>query len=204
MNPPQTQPRPALAVAPARPRLRALGGPVDAEIVAASLRDPDAFAQLFERHWCELHRFCVSRTGAAGEDIAAEVFRIAFDRRDRYDRRYPDARPWLFGIASNLVRAHFRSVQRDDVKHSRSAALESGRPDDGRIGALEGRLLGPRLTQALGDLPTVDRDALLLLAWAELGYEEIARALEVPIGTVRSRIHRARRRVRDYLCGGGR
>ncbi len=56
---------------------------------------------------------------------------------------------------------------------------------------LEAQQLGPRLSGALSALGEIDREALLLLAWAELDYKEIARALDVPIGTVRSRIHRA-------------
>ena len=67
------------------------------------------------------------------------------------------------------------------------------------LGRLEAQLLGPELAAALAALPAADRDALLLLAWAELDYAGIARALGVPVGTVRSRIHRARRRVRAHI-----
>lgn len=178
--------------------IRVPSGRSDAELVAASLRDGEVFTELFERHWTRLRRFCASRAGGAGEDIAAETFRVAFDRRCRYDTDHDDARPWLFGIATYLLRDHFRAAQRDETKHSRAAALDTlaGHED---LGGLEQQLLGPQLTAALGDLPPTDRDALLLLAWADLDYEQIARALDVPLGTVRSRIHRARRRVRDFL-----
>jgi RNA polymerase sigma-70 factor (ECF subfamily) len=64
---------------------------------------------------------------------------------------------------------------------------------------LEAQMLGPQLTQALRSLPVADREALLLFAWAELSYQEIALALDVPLGTVRSRIHRARARVREQV-----
>ncbi|MGH2858999.1 MAG: RNA polymerase sigma factor, partial [Solirubrobacteraceae bacterium] len=93
----------------------------DADLVAESVRDPDAFTELFVRHWDDLYRFCLNRVGSAGEDIAAEAFRIAFDRRRRYDARYRDARPWLFGIATNLVRDHFRVAVREEQKLTRSA-----------------------------------------------------------------------------------
>jgi RNA polymerase sigma-70 factor (ECF subfamily) len=174
-------------------------GPTDAELVVSSVRDPDAFTQLFERHWEALFRFCQSRAGSAGEDIAAEAFRVAFDRRRRYDARYSDSRPWLFGIATNLLRDHFRSTRREEQKLARSATLDALAQSDGEPGDLERQLLGPQLAGALQGLPAGDRDALLLLAWADLDYEQIAQALDVPLGTVRSRIHRARQRVRDYL-----
>lgn len=171
----------------------------DAELIKASVRDPDAFTALFDRHWQDLYRFCRNRAASAGEDIAAEAFRVAFDRRRRYDAHYPDARPWLFGIATNLLRDHFRAARREELKLERSAALEVLTPEGDELGGLERQLLGPRLSDALRGLPPADRDALLLLAWADLDYEQIAQALDIPIGTVRSRIHRARQRLRAFL-----
>lgn len=175
------------------------GRPTDAEIIASSLGEPDRFAALFERHWTALLTFSSSRVGAAGEDIAAETFRTAFDRRPAYDDRYPDAAPWLFGIATNLIREHFRSARRDTDKSARSAALTRQHEDLGELGGLERQMLGPRLAAALGAIPAGDRDALLLLAWADLDYLQIAHALGIPLGTVRSRIHRARQRLRTHL-----
>jgi RNA polymerase sigma factor (sigma-70 family) len=171
----------------------------DAELVAAADRDPDAFTQVFQRHWDSLVRFCVDRAGSPGEDIAAETFRVAFDRRSRYDERYPDARPWLFGIATNLLRDHFRATRREERKLQRSAAVDHVARCDPELDVLERRHLDPAVVQALEGMPAAERDALLLLAWGELDYDAIAQALEVPIGTVRSRIHRARRRLREHL-----
>jgi RNA polymerase sigma-70 factor (ECF subfamily) len=176
-----------------------VNSPTDAELVASSLRDPEAFTQLFERHWQAIFRFCQSRAGSAGEDIAAEAFRVAFDRRRRYDARYSDARPWLFGIATNLLRDHFRTAKREERKLTRSALLDGPAESSDEAAELERQLLGPQLADALHGLPAGDRDALLLFAWADLDYEQIAQALDVPLGTVRSRIHRARQRVRGYL-----
>jgi RNA polymerase sigma factor (sigma-70 family) len=173
--------------------------PSDAELVGASARDPDAFTELFARHWDSLYRFCLNRAGSAGEDIAAEAFRVAFDRRKRYDPSYSDARPWLFGIATNLLRDHFRTVRSEERKLGRSAALNGPSRTDADPDGLERQLLGRHLASALEGIPAADRDALLLLAWADLDYEQIAAALDIPIGTVRSRIHRARQRVRAYL-----
>ena len=174
--------------------------PTDAALIARSRRDPEAFAAVFDRHWATIHGFCKARAGSAGEDIAAEVFRTAFHRRGDYDVAHADARPWLYGIATNRLREHFRGAQRRDRALAR-AGTAAARAEGGEepLGRLEARLLGPELAAALGALPAVDRDALLLLAWAELSYEEIARVLDVPLGTVRSRINRARRRIHEHL-----
>jgi RNA polymerase sigma-70 factor (ECF subfamily) len=130
----------------------------DAAWISASVTDPSAFAAVFDRHWPAIHRWCVSRAGPAGEDLAAETFRIAFDERARFDPRYDDA-----------------------------------------LGRVEARALGPALAAALREVPGIDRDALLLHAWADLTYTEIAHATGIPVGTVRSRIHRARTRLRAHL-----
>lgn len=173
----------------------------DAAAIARSRREPQAFATVFDRHWPRIHAFCTARAGASGEDLAAETFRVAFARRDRYDAAFADAGPWLYGIATNLLREHFRGSARGARAVRRAGALLPIRAagDDEPLARLEAQMLGPELTAALGSLPAADRDALLLRAWAELDYDEIARALDVPLGTVRSRIHRARRRVRTHL-----
>jgi RNA polymerase sigma factor (sigma-70 family) len=173
--------------------------PTDSILIERSLRNPQEFAAIFDRHWPSIHAYCTSRAAAAGEDIAAEVFRRAFDHRGRYDRRLQDARPWLYGIATNLLRHHYRSTQRGDRAGRRALALAELETSAQPFDELEAQLLGPALTQALQSLPEVDREALLLLAWAELDYQEIARALDIPVGTVRSRIHRARARVREQI-----
>jgi RNA polymerase sigma-70 factor (ECF subfamily) len=185
--------------APTRDLSQRAAAPTDAELVTASLREPDAFSELFARHWDDLFRFCLNRAGSAGEDIAAEAFRVAFDRRTRYDPRYGDARPWLFGIATNLLRDHFRAARREERKLGRSAVLHALTRGDAAPDGLERQLLGPQLAAALQGIPSANRDALLLMAWADLDYEQIAAALDVPVGTVRSRIHRARQRMRENL-----
>jgi RNA polymerase sigma-70 factor, ECF subfamily len=168
-------------------------------LIGRSLREPQQFAAVFDRHWRSIHAFCTSRAAAAGEDIAADVFRVAFDRRGRYDQRLDDARPWLFGIATNLLRHHFRSAQRRERAGHRALTLAGSETGEEPLDRLEAQLLGGRLAAALEALAPAEREALLLLAWAELDYREIARALEVPVGTVRSRIHRARTRVRAHI-----
>lgn len=175
----------------------------DADIIAESIRDPRTFGELFDRHWAVIYTFCSRRAGRDGEDIAAEVFRLAFDHRDRYDPGFPDARPWLFGIAGNSLRTHFRSTQRRERNGEWVLALlrrESACADElAGSEELAGLSLDPELAQALAGLTTIERDALLLLAWEGLEYAEIARALDIPLGTVRSRIHRARQHMRAAL-----
>lgn len=167
----------------------------DATLIAASVSDPPAFAAVFDRHWPGIHRYCVSRASSVGEDLAAETFRVAFDQRRKYDERYADARPWLYGIATNLLRRHFRSSARQ-AKPLIQRAL--GFEDDA-LGRVEAQALGPKLAAALKTVASTDRDALLLHAWAELTYTEIAHATGVPVGTVRSRINRARTLLRTHL-----
>jgi len=178
---------------------RARTAATDAALIERSLREPHEFAAIFDRHWNSLHAYCTSRAAAAGEDIAAEVFRVAFDRRGHYDRRLESARPWLYGIAIKLLLQHFRSGERGDRASRRAQLLAELETVDQPLDRLEAQVLGPRLTAALESLAPLDREALLLLAWAELDYQEIARALDVPVGTVRSRIHRARARVRAHI-----
>ena len=170
----------------------------DAAVIRASRGDPAAFGAVFDRHWVRIHRYCVVRAGPPGEDVAAETFRIAFDRRSEYDGR-DDAAPWLYGIATNLLRGWFRSAARRDRAHRRSAPHAAGDELEDALDRAEAQRLGPELTAVLGRLSDEERDALLLHACAELTYDQIARATGVPIGTVRSRIHRARTRVRAHL-----
>lgn len=171
----------------------------DAAIIAASRRDPARFAEIFDRHWTQIHRYCVSRAGAAGEDIAAETFRVALAACRRFDPSREDAAPWLFGIATNLLRRGFRSETRHQRALLRVHLHDEADPADRALDRVEAAALGPALAAALGQLPTVYRDALLLHVWGDLTYEQVADATHVSVGTVRSRIHRARAYVRSTL-----
>jgi RNA polymerase sigma factor (sigma-70 family) len=175
----------------------------DAELVLQSASDPSAFELVFARHVTAIHRFVARRVEpAVVEELVSETFATAFDRRGRYRREYPDARPWLFGIATNLMRHHRRSER---ARLAAYARVDPAEPVDGVDGEalerLDARAGRGELARALGKLRRGDRDALLLLAWGELSYEEIALALDIPVGTVRSRINRARRRLRELLSG---
>jgi len=180
-------------------RIQSFSMETDAVVVERSLRAPEAFGELFDRHWDSVYRYCRSRAGDAGEDLAAETFKLAFDRRASYDVDRADARPWLLGLATNLIRNHLRGCQRGRRALQRLDVGTGEDHADAAMGRAEAALLGPALAQALDGIPEADRDALLLMAWHDLSYAEVAEALDVPLGTVRSRISRARLRLRGRL-----
>ena len=171
----------------------------DAAVIRASRKDRAAFGVIFDRHWPRIYRYCVERAGpAAGEDVAAETFRVAFTDRERYDGR-DDAAPWLYGIATNLLRRWFRSAARGSRAMSRLGSEVSGEELDEIVERLDAEYLSPELTSVLARLSPADRDTLLLHTFADLTYEQIARATDVPEGTVASRLNRARALVRAHL-----
>ncbi len=171
----------------------------DAVVIHRSLKRPEAFGALFDRHWDVVFRYCRSRAGSDGEGLAAETFRLAFDRRQTYDVQRDNALPWLLGLATNLIRNHLRQRSRGLRAADRLDPSPTADHADETIDRAEAALLGPALTEALTGLRSCERDALLLLAWNDLSYEEVAEALDIPIGTVRSRISRARLRLRAQL-----
>ncbi|WP_245674230.1 MULTISPECIES: sigma-70 family RNA polymerase sigma factor [Actinoplanes] len=176
----------------------------DAELIAAAHRVPERFAELFDRHYGRIFAYAARRLGRdVAEDVASETFLVAFSRIAGYDMSRPDAAPWLYGIASNLIARQGRAESR------RYRALSRLVPDDtvdGYDDVIAGRLDAAtergRLATALARLSGPDRDALLLVAWAGLSQPEVAAALEVPAGTVRSRLHRARQAMRTALGRG--
>jgi RNA polymerase sigma factor (sigma-70 family) len=175
----------------------------DAVLIERSLRRPERFAALFDRHHEAIHGYVARRLGPGlADDVASETFLIAFDRRRRYDLGQPDAAPWLYGIASNLVARNRRA----EVRRYRMLARAGDRDvieghGDRVAGRLDAQALRSRLAAALLDLKPRDREVLLLVAWAQLSLEEAARALGIPAGTARSRLHRARAQTRLALAG---
>lgn len=169
----------------------------DAEVIARSLREPAHFFELFDRHYRSLHRFLQARgTGDAADDLAAETFVVAYRRRAGYDEARADARPWLLGIAINLARNEARSERRR-LRAVRRVIDRPVEPHGRVLERLDAEALP--LAEALAGLAPDERDVLLLYACEELTYEEIAETLGVAVGTVRSRLHRARRKVRAKL-----
>jgi RNA polymerase sigma factor (sigma-70 family) len=178
-----------------------MSSPTDAQLIAASLEETERFGLVFDRHFADIHRYLHRRVGRElADDLAAETFVAAFGRRHDYDPDREDARPWLYGIASNLLRNQWRSERRRLLAYARAATdTDADGGHDAVHDRADAHAACPIVARALAALEGRDRDALLLLAWGELSYDEIADALGIPVGTVRSRIHRARARVSEAL-----
>jgi RNA polymerase sigma-70 factor, ECF subfamily len=171
----------------------------DAEAIARSLTQPRAFEAVFHRHFVVIHRYLARRLGEdLAEELAAETFSIAFARRATFKAQTPDCKAWLYGIAAKLASMHHRGEVRRLRAYARSAERLVGTLDD-TIGRLDSQSRAPHLARALADLSARQRDVLLLYAVADLSYPEIATALGISTGTVRSRIHRARAQVSRAL-----
>lgn len=175
----------------------------DGAVIRSSLDEPERFAVLFDRYARQVHQYVSRRLGTQlADDIVGETFLIAFRRRETFDPARTLARPWLYGIATTLVARHRRNEERFLRALKRTGADPLPEPVAEAVarqvtaGAQERALAG-----ALARLPRGDRDVLLLVAWADLSYEETAQTLDIPLGTVRSRLHRARRRLREALGG---
>jgi RNA polymerase sigma-70 factor, ECF subfamily len=175
----------------------------DATLIERSRTDPEAFATIFDRHATQIHRYASRRLGVGlAEDVVGDTFLVAFRGRDRYDLTYRDARPWLFGIATNMISRHrqaevrfYRALARTGV----DPVIES--PADDVVARVAATGQRRAIAAALARLSQPDRDTVLLVDWAELSYDQAASALRVPVGTVRSRLNRARRKVREALGG---
>ncbi len=159
-----------------------------------------AFADVFDAHFDAVHGYLRRRVGDVAEDLAAETFARALAGYGSFDPARGAVRAWLFGIATNLVHDHRRS----EARRLRAYVREAGRAAPADAGAdaagrLDAAAQAGRAVVAIAGLAPADRDVLLLVAWGELSYEEVAGALGVPVGTVRSRLHRARAAVRKHL-----
>jgi RNA polymerase sigma factor (sigma-70 family) len=172
----------------------------DNEIIAASLEDPAHFSIIFDRHFRRIHAYLQRQLGPdLADELASQTFLVAFDKRKDFALEYDSALPWLFGIAANLARRHHRDVQRQLAAYMRVDA----RPHDDALEGAEERADASRehdaLIEALKSLPEEYLETILLHVWAELSYSEIAQTLGIPLGTVQSRINRARTKVREQI-----
>ena len=163
--------------------------------------DPEAvFAGLFDAHAPGLHRYLSRRVGAIADDLVAETFLAALAGRDGYDEAQADPRAWLFGIATNLLRRHFRQELRRLTATAKASARDTPGSDPGDVvpDRVDAQVRIGRLALGIAGLAADDRDVLLLTAWAGLDGTEVAQALGIPVGTVRSRLHRVRRQLRCH------
>jgi len=171
----------------------------DSDVIRESFQVSERFAVIFERHAGSVAAFVTSRVGAVErDDVLSETFLTAFRSRKRFDLSAESAKPWLLGIAARVVWRH-RSAE---AAHWRAlvagvGATEAVAPDDLRsVGdRVDAAAAVAELAPLIAAMPRRDRDTLLLYAWGDLTYEQVAAALHVPVGTVRSRLNRIRARL---------
>ncbi|MER5409429.1 RNA polymerase sigma factor [Streptomyces sp. NPDC002769] len=170
------------------------------------MADPEIFAGLYDRHAAGLHRYVARRLGSSSlaDDIVGDTFLIAFRQRGRYDADHREARPWLYGIAANLVGKH----RRTELRAYRTLARTGIDPvTESHADTVDGQVTAQNMRSppaaGLHRLSEGDRHVLLLIAWADFSYQEVATALGIPLGTVRSRLNRARKKMRAALVGLG-
>lgn len=159
-----------------------------ADLLDQSRRHSELFAIIYACYFVEIYRYVAGRLGAdVAEDLAAETFLIAFRRRGAFDPAVGSVRPWLYGIATNLISQHKRAETRRYRSMWRSGADPV--PDDEQEDRITDRLaaasLRAPLARALDALPARDRDVLLLVAIAGLSYAEVAQALSISAGNRR-------------------
>lgn len=180
----------------------------DAQVIAVSLRDPQAFGVVFDRHFRVIYGYLARRLSPSDADeLAGEVFRVGFERRAAFDTDRASALPWLYGIASNLVLKHRRHAGRSLRAMARLAGRSQVEAQPDAFSNIDARLDADRLrasvVAALRSLTDVDRELVLLAAFSELSYRQLAEALAMSEGTVKSKLSRARTKLREQLDGIG-
>lgn len=165
--------------------------------------DVDEFAAVYDRYAGVLFRYASRRVGEhVAEDVVADTFLAAFQQRDTYDPGRAELRPWLFGILTRTLARHHRTERARYRALARAAAdVAVGDASDEAAARVAAQAVHVPLAQALSRLSAGDRDVLLLIAWCDFSYDEVAAAVGIPLGTVRSRLNRARRKVRQALGG---
>ena len=162
--------------------------------------DRDQFVELFWRHGAAVHAYLSRRAGRQdADDLLGEVWLQAFRSRERYDQGWPSALPWLYGIARNVLRTHWRA---DPPIPSPAEPVDSHDPWPSVDDRLDATRDAAAIRAALAALSQQDREVLLLVAWEQLAPAEVAIALDLRHGTVRSRLHRARTQLRQHLATG--
>jgi RNA polymerase sigma factor (sigma-70 family) len=169
--------------------------------------DATTFTALYDRYAATILRYCARRVGPdAAEDVVAATFLVAYERWRTFDPARAEALPWLYGIATNLLRRH----RRNEVRAYRALARTGIDPLSNAAGVVDSHehrageqvdaaAQSRKVAGVLARLPRRQRDVLLLYALADLGYAEIAAALDIPVGSVRSALHRARATLRAAL-----
>ncbi|MDX3850186.1 RNA polymerase sigma factor [Streptomyces sp. AK02-01A] len=169
----------------------------DDELLTRSVRDTGAFEPLVARHSTALHGYLARRAPQAADDLLAEVWLRAYTARGTYDSGRGAARTWLFGVARNVLAAHWRRHSQD--QRASQADEETNDPWQAVDRRLDAAAVAPLIRRTLAELPHVERELLLLVAWEQLTPTEAAAVVGIPPGTARSRLHRARTRLRAAL-----
>lgn len=164
--------------------------------------DRDAFAEIFDDHSRAVYAYAVRLVGdwATAEDIVSLTFLEAWKQRGKLRGEIGNVRAWLLGVATNVARNTTRAARRHRAAMSRLPPMEP-LPDfsDGIVRQLQDTERLAAVARAVRRLKQADREVLCLVVWSELGYAETSAALGVPVGTVRSRLSRARRKLRELV-----
>lgn len=176
----------------------------EGELIRRSVDDPDLFSEIFTAHYSAIFGFVSAALGRhLAEDIAGEVFLRAFRDRHRFDPTYESARPWLYGIASNLIQDHLRQQARQYRAYQRTGLPDIAETsfEDEVASRADAAEAAPVLQAALMALRAEEASVVLLYVTEDRTYQEIADILRIPIGTVRSRLSRARQALRNSWAG---
>ncbi|MFG2370180.1 RNA polymerase sigma factor [Streptomyces sp. NPDC048504] len=170
-------------------------GDSEAQLTRSAQGDPAAFTHLVKTHSSALHGYFARRMPAASEDLLAETWLQAFAARRTFDPARGSARGWLFGVAHNVLAQQLRRAGRREPAPGPDVT-DPWQVVDQRLDAAA---MAPALRRALAELPPEERELLLLISWEQLTPTEAAAVVGIPAGTARSRLHRARGRLRDRL-----
>jgi RNA polymerase sigma factor (sigma-70 family) len=168
----------------------------DAELIGRSLAgDGESFVEMISRHDVAVGAYLRRRVGrSVAEDLLAEVWIAAFGSQGTYDCAYDDARPWLFGVARNTLRRHWRRGRPEDLVDSIGDLASGSDPWPAVDDRVDGAAV---LRNALAHLRLLESEVLTLVVWEELSIADAARALGIPAGTARYALHQARLSLRS-------
>jgi RNA polymerase sigma factor (sigma-70 family) len=174
--------------------------PTDSEILEESVAVPDRFRLVWERHFDAVFRFAARRVGrSSARDVTAEVFIRAFERRAAYRPLRETCLPWLYGIARNVISEELRKAGRESGLNVAAGGWSEASFEEDADNRVVASSVVRELQEALAGLSDHDRETLLLFSLEGLTYAEIANVLEIPVGTVASRINRVRRLIREHI-----
>lgn len=168
----------------------------DAELIGRSLRgDTSAFVEVINRHETAIGNYLARRVGRqVAEDVLGDVWVAAYESRATYDRSYPEARPWLYGVALNRLRRHWRSEPAERPASDLTGVAGDWDPWPAVDVRVDTQAL---LRRALARLKPEEREVLSLVAWEDLTVAEAGRVLAIPAGTARRLLHQARKALRE-------